>query len=92
MGIVFCIIVFILLKRDYEKSSKLKINNGLTYTYKKYLMYTIGASILLLIMIIFYDKVTWLAYSWMLLSVLIIVIVQYIRLFYTGYNIIKRKK
>jgi hypothetical protein len=92
IGILFCIVIFNFLKRDSEKYLNFTVKNSLGYRYRKYLIHTAGTNALLLIMLIFYNKATWLAYPWMVLSVLIIVIVQYIRLIYIGYNAFKRKE
>lgn len=47
---------------------------------KKYIFGTMGLSIVLLIMISFYNKVSFVAYPWMVLSVGLSVLFQYIRI------------
>ncbi|WP_432407748.1 hypothetical protein [Wukongibacter sp. M2B1] len=67
-GIGICTVIIIL--RRY------KINDRL----RKYIFLTVGLSILLLMMIISYNKVSLIAYPWMVISVGIMVICQYIRI------------
>ncbi len=81
-GIAFCIILFIWKRKIFSHQNISILKWPFSYRWRKYLIYTLAVSILGIIMLAFYNSVSWLAYPWMLLSVLIMVIVQYSRLLY----------
>ncbi len=89
LGIGFCITIFLLRKirplKDY-------IIGSLEYRWNRYLRRIICLSVVCFCMIIIYERVTWIAYPWILLSILITVCVHYIRLTYVGFQIIVLKK
>lgn len=81
-GIVFCIILFVWKRKMFSHQNISILKWPLSHSWRKYLIYTLTVSIVGIVMLQFYNLVSWLAYPWMLLSVLIMAVVQYSRLFY----------
>ncbi|QEK12917.1 hypothetical protein FQB35_11610 [Crassaminicella thermophila] len=78
IGIGICIILFFIFMKK-------NIKNRL---WMKYLIKTVSASSLGILIILYYEKVSSLAYPWMTLGILIVVVIQYIRMVYSVYKIL----
>lgn len=82
IGIFICIgVLYFNNKRIKKEAFLLKAHNSQN-KFSRYLWCTIGISLLFIFMITIYDKIFWIAYPWMVLTVGIGVIIQYIRIIY----------
>lgn len=82
IGIAFCIFLyFINMKRFSYHKLFAKKNDGINRL-KKYLILTFSMSILCISMLVFYQEVTLLAYPFMMMGALLVVMIQYARLIY----------
>jgi branched-subunit amino acid transport protein AzlD len=81
IGIGICVILFFMVRKKNVKNK----------LWTKYLIKTIGVSSLGLLIIFYYEKSSSLAYPWMTLGILIAALIQYIRIFYSGYEFLANK-
>lgn len=81
IGMSICVVLFFMIRK---KNIKKKL-------WIKYLIKTVSVSSLGILIISYYEKSSSLAYPWMILGILIVVVIQYVRIFYSGHKILVNK-
>lgn len=85
-----CLVIFYYHRRRLISQNSDVRKGNLMFRFVKYFRRTMLISIVWFIMIFVDDKVSLLAYPWMVLSVMVMVCIQYLRLFFVWYQVITR--
>lgn len=90
IGICLCLVIFYYHKRRLIPQNYLGTRkSNIAFRLVKYCRRTLIVSLIWFIMISVYDQVPMLAYPWMIFSVMVMVCIQYIRLFFVGLSVCK---